>query len=245
MAYNPVSGAAIQYQDDKGKPASGYYLKFYKANTTTPISMATDATGAATLSKCKLNDAGYPITNPLDNETIFIPYVDQAYRFVIYPTEADADGDVTANAVVNIAKVLPIVTSAQGITSDVEYTGVAGTSVFNVPYTIGFVRVLYNGVMLPAADYTADNGVSVTLASPVLNASDIITFLQVTYTDTEFTGIAGQDTLTISYTPQKIKVLYNGVYLPAADYTATNGSSIVLNDPVDNASDVITVIRLV
>jgi hypothetical protein len=47
MAYNPISGAAIQYVTSAGNVASGYYLKFYTANTTTPLSMATDATGGS------------------------------------------------------------------------------------------------------------------------------------------------------------------------------------------------------
>ena len=109
MAYNPISGAAIQYVTSAGNVASGYYLKFYIANTTTPLSMATDATGGTLLVKCKLNDKGYPISNPADNTTVFIPHVNASYRFVLYVNEADADANTTANADVNIPDIAALV----------------------------------------------------------------------------------------------------------------------------------------
>ena len=109
MAYNPVSGAAIQYSNENNELASGYYLKFYVANTTTPLSMATDGTGSVLLVRCKLNLSGLPITNELDDDSVFIPFVDQTYRLVIYKSEADADANNTANAFVNIADVQPMV----------------------------------------------------------------------------------------------------------------------------------------
>ena len=112
MAYTPVSGSPIQYSNDSNELASGYYLKFYIANTTTPLSMATDSTGSVPLVKCKLNTDGIPITNPDDNTTTFIPYVDQKFRYVIYKTEADADANTTANAFVNLAEVDTISGSA-------------------------------------------------------------------------------------------------------------------------------------
>lgn len=131
MAYNPVSGAAIQYSNDKGKNASDYWLKFYIANTTTPLSMATDSTGGTLLAKCKLNDEGYPISNENDNDTIFIPHVDQAYRWVTYRTEAEADANDTASAQVNIPAVNSLVGTATPIVEYIDsvedLSGLVGT----------------------------------------------------------------------------------------------------------------------
>ena len=124
MAYNPVSGAAIQYVTSNGEVASGYYLKFYIANTTTPLSMATDSTGGTTLVKCKLNDKGYPISNPLDNSTVFIPHVDQSYRFVLYVNETDADNNTTANADVNIPSLAAMLGGDSLTTSETDTTGI-------------------------------------------------------------------------------------------------------------------------
>ena len=109
MSYQPVSGIVPQYSTDDNELANGYYLKFYQANTTTPLSMATDSAGATLLVKCKLSSAGFPISNPLDNSTVFIPHVNANYRLVIYPTEADANANNTASALVNIPDVEPLV----------------------------------------------------------------------------------------------------------------------------------------
>jgi hypothetical protein len=49
-----------------------------------------------------------------------------------------------------------------------------------------------------------------------------------TMSRTDFTATAGQTTFTISYTPGLIDVYRNGVKLANADYTATNGTSVVL-----------------
>ena len=108
MSYQPVSGIVPQYSTDDNELANGYYLKFYQANTTTPLSMSTDSSGATLLVKCKLSSAGFPISNPLDNSTVFIPHVNANYRLVIYPTEEDANANNTASALVNIPDVEPM-----------------------------------------------------------------------------------------------------------------------------------------
>jgi hypothetical protein len=55
-----------------------------------------------------------------------------------------------------------------------EFTATAGQTTFSVPsYTIGFIDVYRNGVMLGSADYTASNGVSVVLASGA-TAGDLV-----------------------------------------------------------------------
>jgi len=47
-----------------------------------------------------------------------------------------------------------------------EFTATAGQTTFTPPsYTVGFISVYRNGVMLGAADYTATNGTTVVLAS--------------------------------------------------------------------------------
>jgi hypothetical protein len=48
------------------------------------------------------------------------------------------------------------------------------------------------------------------------------------YTRTSFTATAGQTTFTVSYTAGQIQVYVNGAMLNGSDYTATNGTSVVL-----------------
>lgn len=62
-----------------------------------------------------------------------------------------------------------------------------------------------------------------------------------TYIDTEFTTSAGLDTFASAYTVGFVDVYYNGTLLADADYTATDGTSVVLTAPVVSNSDVITV----
>lgn len=102
MAWLPISGTVPQYSTSANELADNYYLKFYSSGTTTPINMATDSTGGTTLAKCALSAEGFPITNPLDDSTRFIPHIDQDYRIVLYSNETDADNNTTANAVFNI-----------------------------------------------------------------------------------------------------------------------------------------------
>lgn len=105
--YRAISGTVPQYSTEDNELASGYWLKFYDADTTTPRSMATDATAGTLLAKCKLNTRGMPITNENDDDTVFIPHMDANYRIVLYKTEADADANTTANAEFNIPNVAP------------------------------------------------------------------------------------------------------------------------------------------
>lgn len=56
-----------------------------------------------------------------------------------------------------------------------EFTATAGQTTFSVPsYTIGYINVYRNGVMLGSADYTASSGTTVVLASGA-TAGDLIT----------------------------------------------------------------------
>jgi len=99
MAYAPVSGTVPQYQVDGDTIAAGFYLKGYTTGTTTPLSMATDLDGGTLLAKCKLNTAGYPLSNEADNTTVFIPHFNATYKLALYVNATDADNNTTANAV--------------------------------------------------------------------------------------------------------------------------------------------------
>jgi len=95
-AYRPIGGTPPQYSKDGDELASGYYLKFFDAGTTTPLSMATDTTGGTTLAKCKLNTAGYPLSNDADDTTVFVPHLNADYKVSLFPTSADADANTNA-----------------------------------------------------------------------------------------------------------------------------------------------------
>jgi hypothetical protein len=62
----------------------------------------------------------------------------------------------------------------QNTFTETEFTNAAAQDTFNVVYTIGFIVVTLNGVELAAADFTATNGTSVVLASPLASNADIL-----------------------------------------------------------------------
>ena len=89
-AYAPVSNIISQYDEQ-----DGWFLKFYKPSTTTPISMSIDSTGNTLLAKCELDVDGFPTT---DGTQLFIPFLDQNYDAYLFPTAAEADANDTINA---------------------------------------------------------------------------------------------------------------------------------------------------
>ena len=84
------------------------------------------------------------------------------------------------------------------------------------------------------------NGQVLTLASgiPSWAAS---TSSGVSFVVTNFTATAAQTTFTVTYVVGLVEVYRNGVKLAIADYTASNGTTIVLTNPA-NAGDVIEVV---
>jgi hypothetical protein len=100
MAFTPISNAVIQYSKNaSGASASDYYLKLYAASTSTPISMYSLADGSGALAKCQINSLGFPVNG---SDAVFIPYIDQKYRMVLYTSSTDADANTFANAVFDI-----------------------------------------------------------------------------------------------------------------------------------------------
>ena len=116
----------------------------------------------------------------------------------------------------------------------------------SLAYTAGQIDVFVNGVRQAAADYTATNGTSVVLgagasAGDTVNINAFGTFsvadvivdrLEFDYTatagQTTFTG-SDNDSQTMAYTAGRIDVYLNGSRLNVTDdYTATNGTSVVL-----------------
>jgi hypothetical protein len=120
------------------------------------------------------------------------------------------------------------------------YTATASQTTFTVTggYIVGLVDVFINGVRLTSADFTATNGTTVVLTTGtgVNNIVDVIKYTsaftassalrQVTY----FTATAGQTTFTVSYTPGLVDVFYNGSKLASSEYTASNGTTVVLTN---------------
>jgi hypothetical protein len=121
------------------------------------------------------------------------------------------------------------------------YTATAGLTTFNsssspaLPaYTAGKIGVFVNGVK--RTDFTATDGTSVVMTNAlalndhveIINFGGPLRSAQDPLTETKFTATAGQTAFALNYTAGHITVFLNGAKLSADDYTATNGTSVVL-----------------
>ena len=90
MAFSPTSFLSVNYRDFKN-----YWLKAYEPGTTTPKVMALESDGGTQVAKLELNKDGF-----LESAggALVIPYIDGNYDAWLFPTEAEADADETANA---------------------------------------------------------------------------------------------------------------------------------------------------
>jgi len=146
--------------------------------------------------------------------------------------------------------------------SQTTFTGADDNSNI-LAYDIGYADVYVNGVkLITGTDFTATSGTSVVMASG-LTSGDIVEIVAMgsgsmtnlivtrgmnkfvytaTSSQTTFSG-ADDNTETLAYTVDQIQVYFNGALLDASDYTASNGTSIVLGTAAD-AGDIVTVVAL-
>jgi hypothetical protein len=112
---------------------------------------------------------------------------------------------------------------------------VAVSGVLQDPSTYGVVG---NTITFSAAPPTGTGNISCRYLG--VPASGVVTTAY--RTQTEFTATAGQTTFTPpSYTVGFIDVYRNGVLLGSADFTATNGTTVVLTNPA-TAGDLVETI---
>ena len=133
-----------------------------------------------------------------------------------------------------------------------RFVATSGQTAFTITggYTVNMVDVYRNGVKLDnSTDFTATNGTSITLTDAA-TLNDIIEVYKfgsqfvannALRQTTSFTATASQTTFTVSYSVGLVDVFYNGSKLAASEYTATNGTSIVLGTACA-AGDIIEVI---
>ena len=130
------------------------------------------------------------------------------------------------------------VNASNTIRRTTKFTATSGQTTFAVTYDVGYVDVFQNGVKLDESEFTATDGVSVVLTTGAIT-SDILEF--VTYTGvglissslttratTSYTATSGQTTFAVNYVVGYVDVFQNGVKLDSTEFTATNGTSVVL-----------------
>ena len=127
------------------------------------------------------------------------------------------------------------VSTAMNSRIEVNFIATSGQTTFITPYEVGQVDVYYNGSKLYPNEFTAVNGTDIILATgATLNAQiSIVKYVSSLSTtairnETTFTTTAGQTTFAVNYSPGQVDVFYNGSKLNISEFTATNGTSVVL-----------------
>jgi hypothetical protein len=101
-------------------------------------------------------------------------------------------------------------------------------------YTVNVAPTGPTGPVSAVAGPTGPTGAASSVVGPTGptgaqgNAGPTGAALNATYTRTSFTATAGQTTFTVAYTVGFVEVYLNGVFLNGTDYTASNGTSVVL-----------------
>ena len=143
------------------------------------------------------------------------------------------------------------ITTDASARSILRYVANANQTTFTISggYTPGLTDVYRNGVKLDnSTDFTATNGTTIVLTNGA-SVNDVIevyryqtAFLanNALRAVTEFIATAGQTTFSVTYNSGLVDVFYNGSKLVSSEFTAGNGTTIVLNFPC-NLNDSVAV----
>jgi hypothetical protein len=138
--------------------------------------------------------------------------------------------------------VITAISGTAAIKYNQEFTATLGQTTFtpSIGYISDLIDVFYNGTKLSETDYTATNGSTIVLSQGADLAGDIIEVAiynpvsgvsnNTLRQQTTFTASAAQTTFTVNYTPGLLDVYFNGSRLSNEEYTANNGTSIILSE---------------
>ena len=148
--YVPIAGIIPQYDEQ-----DGWWLKFYKPSTTTPISMSLDADGTTLFAKCELDNDGFPTT---DGTQLFIPFLGESYDAYLFPSEGEADANDTVNALRVAQDINPFGSDFEQVVTYHSFSITAGQALLNVPdIPNGLILVIDGDTFELDVDYTYDN----------------------------------------------------------------------------------------
>ena len=124
------------------------------------------------------------------------------------------------------------------IRTTTRFTATSGQTSFSVSYEVGYVDVFQNGVKLDGTEFTATDGSNVVLTTGAI-VNDIVEFVAytgvglinttlTTRSTNRFTATSGQTSFAVSYAIGYVDVFLNGNKLDETEFTATDGSNVVL-----------------
>ena len=208
--------------------AQGQITSASTASISTDLTIIDDASTSATISLASDSfkiSGGTGTTSAISGDTLTLNLDNTA-------VSAGSYGGSSAIPVITI-DAQGRITSASTASASSDLT-ISDSSSSTEVFTLGSETLKFDG----------GAGLSAAVASGTVTYSfDGATFIEYTYTatgsQTTFTG--GDDASTVlAYTAGKVEVYLNGVRLSPADYTATNGTSVVLGSGA-TASDTLNI----
>ena len=196
--------------------AQGRITNASTASISTDLTVIDDASTSATISLA--NDSfkisgGTGTTSAISGDTLTINLDNTAVSAASYGSSTaipvitvDAQGRITAASTASISTDLTVIDDASSsatITLGSETLKFAGGTGLTSTITSGTVTYAFDGTTFTDFEYTASGG-------------------QTTFTGSDDNGA------TLAYTAGKADVFVNGVKLDGSDFTATNGTSVVL-----------------
>jgi len=234
------------------------------ATTINFVGAGVTATGSGSTKTVTISGGGSGVT--VQEEGSSLSTSGTTLNFIGRGVTASGTGATKTIAIpVDSTAVNTLISNATGSLTGInhfDYQAVANQTTFagvdidgnTLSYAVGAIQVFLNGILLTDSnDYTATNGTQVILNSGA-DSDDIInisTFNKIGQgvkhfrysADSAQTTFQGTDVLgqTLSYNAGSIEVFLNGILLvDSDDYTATNGTSVVLTSGADS-DDVIQI----
>ena len=142
---------------------------------------------------------------------------------------------ITSDNLENVLTAKGII-SGEGVGSGVStssFIATEGQTDLSVEFNPSFVFVYVDGVLMSQDSYTLNGFESITFDT-ALTAGEKIQVVSMTsvrgkISENNFTATEGQDTFTVNYLEGQVNVLVGGIKLRDDEFTAINGTSVILN----------------
>ena len=161
-------GAATEYQSFSagvGANNTTYYTIADQAGSNWEVGLGTVGSGGTTLARTTVlssSNSGSLVNFSSGTQDVWVDY--PASKAVHSSNNPGTSGQVLTSGGTGVAPTWAAVTPTGSTYTRTSFTATAGQTTFTVTYTVGYIEVFLNGVLLNGTDYTATSGTSVVLS---------------------------------------------------------------------------------